>query len=177
MSRHHLLYIFCFNQLPDQFPVIMAFLWDLSSPFVTYCQHHLDTKLGTLAHPKLGFFCHVILGIPLLCPSSTACESRWYFSLARALCEPTANPAPFQRPPLWEWFDSLLLLPPLFITNLGTESEHLQDVYSRDWCARRSRRITQQRGHFCFSLTSIKKKEYRTYISLVQNPPVFEMHW
>lgn len=68
-----------------------------------------------------------------------------------------------------ECFDYFpLLLPSLFITNLGTESKHLEDVYIRDYGMLKDvcLRITQQHGHICFSLTSVKKKKYLTYLYL-----------
>lgn len=64
-----------------------------------------------------------------------------------------------------ECFDYFpLLLPSFFITNLGTESKHLEDVYIGDYGMLKDvcLGITQQHGHFC--LTSVKKKKYLTYL-------------
>lgn len=78
---------------------------------------------------------HVILAILFLLPlpHSFMCESCWYFCSLFGCASQQLNSACSKVTSVKVCFDYFLLLTFSFITNLGTESEYLKDVYTRDY--------------------------------------------
>lgn len=118
---------------------------------------------GSGSSETRGVLLHVILGIAFLLPfqHSLTRESWWYFRLLLLCASQQQNCALSKITSVKVCFDYfLILLPSLFITNLGKESEHLKDVYIGDYAMLKDVcfRIAQQLGCFCFSLTSVKRK-------------------
>lgn len=108
------------------------------------------------------FWSHVILGILFLLPlqHSFMCESCWYFCSLLGCASQQLNSACSKVTSMKVCFDYFLLLTFSFITNLGTESEYLKDVYTRDYSMLKDVcfRTAQQHQHFCFFLTTVKTR-------------------
>lgn len=123
----------------------------------------LGHKVGGLLlvwNRLIFLWCHVILAILFLLPlpHSFMCGSCWYFCSLFSCASQQLNSACSKVTSVKVCFDYFLLLTFSFITNLGTESEYLKDVYTRDYSMLKDVcfRTAQQHQNFYFFLTTVK---------------------